>query len=283
MPFIPFVPLPATGVGVYTMMYFDVPAAVWLLNLAVVCLGTFISLLLLKKPVPQPDINPILVLAVLSLLLVGTFFSSGVMDVHRWININSLQLNVGLMVTPLILIQISRIATRTFALTFSVLVTIVFLLQPDASLVSAFAVSVYVLLVKKPRGRQIGLSFLFFALFVIGYSWHNLDGLEPVRYVETITAMAREISMTLYFVSIISLLLLVVPFVYPYPKNDQLSISLGIYFLISLLAPFFGHFPVMFMGYGISPILGYFIALVWKINTHSSETRKELVLLKKTG
>ncbi|MBK6265255.1 hypothetical protein JKA74_09405 [Marivirga sp. S37H4] len=270
--FIPFVPLPATILGVYTMIYFDVPTNIWLLNLTFVCLGVFIALLFLKKPILLNNINPFIVLAVSIILLLGTFYDSGIMNVHRWINFNSLQINIGLIVSPLILIQISRITNRTIAITFSAITTIIFLLQPDASLVSAFSISICVFLFRKYKATLINISFLFFSLCMIGYSWYNLDNLEPVGYVENIINLTKEISLALFFSSMISLLLLMFPFIYSYSKKDDLSISLGIYFFILLLATFIGHFPVMLMGYGISPVIGYFIGLIWQINTNSNTT-----------
>jgi hypothetical protein len=154
------------------------------------------------------------------------------------------------------------------------------LLQPDASLVSAFSISVYVLLFRKYKSKPINITFLFFTLLIIGYSWYNLDNLEPVSYVENILNLTREISMILFFVSLISLLLLLIPFVYD-AKNDYLSFSLGIYFFILLLATFFGHFPVMLMGYGVSPIIGYYIGLIWQINPIRNLAPKEKIMLEK--
>ncbi len=263
------------------MIYFDVPASLWLVNLAMVCIGTCIALLLLKKPIRLKNSNPFVVLALCLILLLGTFFDHGIMDVHRWINYHALQINIGLLVSPLLWIQISRITNLTLAITFSIIISLIFLLQPDASLVSAFSISMYILLFRKCKTKFTNLLFLFFTLFVIGYSWYNLDTLEPVSYVENIIDLTKEIYIWLFFVSLITLLLLIIPFIYFYSvKKDILFISLGVYFLVLLLATFVGHFPVMLMGYGISPILGYFIGLFWLINTISNKRRKDKILEK---
>ncbi|MCE7056057.1 hypothetical protein LZF95_15350 [Algoriphagus sp. AGSA1] len=278
--FFPFVPLPTTILGTYTMIYFDVPISIWSLNLSIVCVGVFIALFFLKKPVPLKDINPIIVLATSMILLLGTFYDEGIMNVHRWINIKSLQINIGLIASPLLLIQISRVTSHTFAIVSSVIVIIIFSLQPDSSLVSAFSISVCIILFRNHKSKLVNISFFLFALISIGYSWYHLDNLEPVSHVEEIVDLTKRISKTLFFVSVISLLLLVIPFVYDYPKKDDMSVSLGIYYLIILLATFLGHFPVMLMGYGISPIIGYFIGLIWKINTNTKTegtTKEDMV------
>jgi len=265
--FIPFVPLPAAILGICTMIYFDVPAFIWLLNLTFVCLGTFTALILSKIPVRQIKIKPLFILIPSLILLLGTFYQDGITNVYRWINFNSFQINIGLVVSPLILIQIARIANHKLAVLFGVITVIIFMLQPDASLVSAFSISVCILLFAKYKAKYVNLSFLIFTLFTIGYSWNNLDNLEPVSYVENILSLTKEISITLFLVSLISLLLLIIPFI-SYPTKDALSISLGIYYLLLLITPFFGNFPVILMGYGISPIIGYYIGLIWHINIH---------------
>ena len=251
------------------MIYFDVPIHIWLVNLFIVCVGVFIALFFLKNPIPLKHVNPIIVLATAIILLLGTFYDEGLMNVHRWINIKSLQINIGLIVSPLLLIQISRVTNHTLAILFSIIIIVIFLVQPDASLVSAFSISSCILLFRKLKSKLVTIPFFLFALITIGYSWYNLDSLEPVRHVEDIIDLTKEISMALFLMSMISLVLLVIPFMDVYSKVDDLSVSLGIYYLIILLATFVGHFPVMLMGYGISPIIGYFIGLIWKINTNA--------------
>ncbi|WP_091547697.1 hypothetical protein [Alkaliphilus peptidifermentans] len=46
-------------------------------------------------------------------------------------------------------------------------------------------------------------------------------------------------------------------------------ITIILLFLTILISTLFGNFPVPLMGYGISPIIGYFIAITWllKVNT----------------
>lgn len=62
----------------------------------------------------------------------------------------------------------------------------------------------------------------------------------------------------------LALAVLVVPFiVFPPKMQKQLSISIGIYYIIILLATIAGNFPVPIMGYGISAFVGYFISANW--------------------
>ena len=41
-----------------------------------------------------------------------------------------------------------------------------------------------------------------------------------------------------------------------------MALNIALYYALMTLASFFGNFPVPFMGYGISPILGYYIMMI---------------------
>lgn len=62
----------------------------------------------------------------------------------------------------------------------------------------------------------------------------------------------------------ISLIILPIPFILFPPKNLRLpSICLGLYFIIISASTLLGNFPVILRGYGVSLIIGYFIAITW--------------------
>jgi hypothetical protein len=262
---LPFVPLPATMIGVYTMRYFEVPTQIWLLNLSFVCVCTLLVMLFSKKIVQVKNSNPYLILGISTLFLLGTFYGNGVLNVHRWINLKSFQVNIGLIVSPLILIQIAKITNQIYAVFFTVLTTSIFLLQPDASLVTAFSVAVFFLFLNK-KSNLILIPILLFLSVEIVFAWYNLDNLQPVSYVEGIIKLTKEISIVLIVASLISLCLLILPFINFQSKNHELSISLAIYYAALLITSFVGNFPVMIMGYGFAPIVGYYIGLIWQID-----------------
>jgi len=56
--------------------------------------------------------------------------------------------------------------------------------------------------------------------------------------------------------------LLPLPFFIEFRRHhDAASLALGVYVALITLAPCWGTFPVPVMGYGVSPIVGYFLAL----------------------
>lgn len=249
------------------MYHFDVSKQFWLLNLACFCLCTIVAILYSRKIILPKNNNPYIILIVVTALLLSTFISIGVENVHRWLNFKSFQLNIGLLVTPLILIQISKINKLIHCILFATFVNVTFLLQPDASLVTAFSLASFFIIQNKTKNKTIIVLLLQFSLFLIIYSWYNLDNLEPVSYVEGIISMTKRISPFLYLASIIALLLLILPFIGLNSKKDSLSQALGIYFSLLLLSSFVGNFPVMIIGYGFAPIIGYYTGLIWRINT----------------
>jgi hypothetical protein len=196
--------------------------------------------------------------------LLLTFWDEGYQYVHRWVSIGTFKVNIGLIVSPVILIQIHKMENRIMALLVSLLSVLVFLFQPDASLVTAFSAAAVILLFRKNSSNTTkGLIFIA-AIGAAVFAWYNLDSLPAVSYVEGIVSLALEISGVFGICSVLSLVLLPLPFfVLACKENRTMAYSLGLYFSLILLVTLFGNFPVMVMGYGISPIIGYFIGMVW--------------------
>ncbi len=111
---------------------------------------------------------------------------------------------------------------------------------------------------------------LLFSLSASVFSWYNLDKLPPVSYVEDIVILTKNISPILFIASIFSLFLLISPFFINRSIENKLQISFGVYYALLIISSFFGNFPIMIMGYGISPIIGYFIGLIWLIEKNKT-------------
>lgn len=264
MPFL--LVLPALLLGVYTMNYFKIPTIIWATNLI---FGLFCILLGLVSLYFHPfknAINSNLIIVVSLLLLLTTFLNEGTMGVHRWIGLGRLKINIGLIISPILIIQLAKFQHIKLSLVLVTLVTLIFLIQPDASQVTAFAISTSIILISKFTNKTAALSIILFAFTTTVISWYNLDNLKPVNYVENIVQMAGEINKSFIILALISLVLLILPFFTVYSETKKIiAIALGSYYTFSILSTFIGNFPVMIMGYGISPIIGYFIGLIWLI------------------
>jgi cell division protein FtsW (lipid II flippase) len=259
-----FTILPALLLGTYIMAYFDVPRSLWMMHLGFGLVGIGLQWVFLRFRPVFKKAKPYPILLVTIVLLLLTFFDDGYQDVHRWISIGSFSLNIGLMVSPLILIQIHKIQNQTFATLVSLLAVLIFLFQPDTSLVTAFSVSAAIILFRKNCSKTTKGLILISTIGASVFAWYNLDNLPPVDYVEGILALAWQISVFFGISSVVSLVLLPLPFfILANKENRTMAYSLGLYFSLIFLATLFGNFPVMVMGYGISPIVGYFIGLYW--------------------
>jgi len=88
------------------------------------------------------------------------------------------------------------------------------------------------------------------------------DALRPVAHVEEIVGIVTAKGPGWAVIATIALLLLPVPFFASWHRHRRsAALAMGVYVAMTLLAPAWGTFPVPVMGYGASPILGYFVAL----------------------
>jgi hypothetical protein len=86
--------------------------------------------------------------------------------------------------------------------------------------------------------------------------------MAPVPYVEGIIGLARQSGPVWMVASLAALAVLPLPFfVSSLGDHSAVARALGVYLCICILAPLFGHFPVPLVGFGLSPIVGYFVAM----------------------
>ena len=87
--------------------------------------------------------------------------------------------------------------------------------------------------------------------------------LEPVAYCEGILGMLRKISPLLVIAGGIALALVSGYFVYRFFRTrSAVLLCLAIYYAAAILFSLTGEYPVVFMGFGFSPIAGYWLALL---------------------
>ena len=257
---------PAILIGVVAMYSNNIPTFIYAQN--IVCF-IFLGLLYfivqkIKFKIPKSDPLLGIVLSVLTLIL--TFIYTGVEGVHRWVSVGPLQLYVSVIVMPIILINLWNLLQKDkifFACVSIICVSILLTLQPDASIMMAFCLSIIIILWKKVN-RFIYFIMLGFLLGLTAITWIFLDGLEPVLYVEGIFTLIANMGMISLIFGILSIVLMILPFfMISTKKNQGLSVCFGLYFIAIFASNLFGNFPVPLLGYGISPIVGYFISIVW--------------------
>ncbi len=276
---VPIVALPAVVIGAIAMKMSNVPNLYFVLNAACLLIGWLASCVAISRKAQARKNDAYGVIAViLALVFYGlTFIDPGISDVHRWISVGPISVYVSSVLAPVLIIALGTLLERNHDLLVGMvtLITAVLLvLQPDASQVTAFAIPMGIILFGKTRSgnrsRNRNRSFSYLiggALILLVFtSWIRLDSLPAVMYVERILGLVMDMGLSWAILGVLSLIVLPLPFLLlPAPDRKILSWGLGLYFGICIVSTFFGSFPVPLMGYGVSPIIGYLVAMTWLI------------------
>ncbi len=250
------------------MRQHGVPSSRWGLNLlggaiaAAVC-----SVFLARSRIPMSKRTAIVSACFAAGALAATFTVAGSMGVHRWLPVGPLTMHVGAVCLPLFIVALGVLdafggKVRWGPMFLAMAVAMLLLLQPDAAQATAFAAAVFTLLMaNKQRTGSAWVAALVIAALA-GWTWTRLDPLPPVPYVEGIIGLARQNGPVWLVTSIAALAILPLPFfIGPSGSHSAFVRALGVYWCVCILAPLFGHFPVPLVGFGLSPIVGYFVAL----------------------
>jgi cell division protein FtsW (lipid II flippase) len=250
-------PLPALTIGLVVMSRAGVPAGIWLRNVAATLVGVLVVVAALRYRSSSSRALPRWLCALGLALLGVTLMTPGVAGVHRWVGLGPLDVHVGAVVLPSLLVFLTDL---DWALTVPVaaLTMTVLLLQPDAAQASSFAAGWGVWAGMK-RGRTAAAPITAAVIFA-GATWLRNDPLQPVAYVEGIVGVAASQGAILGVASLLALALLPIPF-FLNPKH-QAGTALAVYTAGTIVAAWLGNYPVPVLGYGVSPILGYYLAVV---------------------
>jgi hypothetical protein len=252
-------PVPALVVGAFIMRHHGVAAPLWGLNLAVGIAGLAICAVVTTRPRAEHGRRGLIVLAVAALVMLAlTFVDAGISGVHRWLQLGPVTLYAGAVALPMLIIAMNA----RWGMLVAVATAIILVAQPDAAQAAALAMAMIVLMIQRSaRDPRVWLAALA-VVALAAWPWFRTDPLAPVPHVEGILGLAREAGLPWLSAAIASLLLLPLPFFVG--NNDSitpLTRALGAYIAVCILVPLVRAFPVPLLGFGVSPIIGYFIAL----------------------
>ncbi|MFC0212944.1 hypothetical protein ACFFK0_10850 [Paenibacillus chartarius] len=260
-----YIMLPAILLGMLAMIAHGVTSLIWSQNISIWLITTMICAVYIirsKKSGLQTSISQICMVIV---LLLFTFWTSDLEGVHRWVSVGPINIHVASLLLPLLIINLYILAVNKQELLFMAVTMItifLLLLQPDASQVSAFGCAAAALMLRTCKLRKGMILTLALIITAIVLAWMNLDHLGPVSYVEDILDLVADMGVIWLVLGVAAQILLLYPFA-KYAKESPVFFAIGVYYLITLISTFFGHFPMPIMGYGISPIIGYSIAIAW--------------------
>jgi hypothetical protein len=180
----------------------------------------------------------------------------GVEGVHRWLGLGPVKIHVGAVLLPSLLVFLTDLDwAPSVAVAFLTLT--VLLLQPDAAQAASFGAGWGVWIVMR-RGRGAAAP-IAATVILAGAAWLRHDPLEPVAYVEGIVGVAIGQGALWGATSLCALALLPVPFLFD--REHRAGAALAAYMTAAVLAAWFGDYPVPVLGYGVSPVLGYYLAV----------------------
>jgi cell division protein FtsW (lipid II flippase) len=271
-------PLPALAIGVLVMRQAGVSSAIWGqqlaagLTLMILCAGVGFAP---RRPRIFGSWGWAISGVAALLLLVGSLAQPGVEGVRRWVPIGPLHVHAGFVALPVLLVVVGRImrADRLRPASWlvpvaTVIAALVLTLQPDPSQASAFGLAVLVLLFGRRSPTRIEWLAAGAVVLSALAAWTRPDPLAAVPYVEGIVTLAGSLGTGWLVASLLALALLPMPFVVDALRrtpDTRPGIALAIYFAAVSSAPFVGPYPVPVLGFGLSPIIGYFAVLGWVI------------------
>ena len=250
------------------------PLSIWGQNLAAGLILTVPCAFLLTSEGsrPRPVWRNVILLGALGLLL-ATFIDAGLEGVHRWVQVGPLRVHAGVVCLPTLLLALDA-TLRTPDAEYRGLVvlfigtgaSVLLALQPDAAQATAFAGALLTLLFLHRVPTPALVFAVPAAVAEVCWAWKCPDPLLPVRQVEGIVGLAAQNGILWQIGALLALAVLPLPFLLA-GKSAHFPVAraLGFYFGLCLLAPLAGAFPVPIMGFGLSPVIGYFIALGWLV------------------
>lgn len=210
----------------------------------------------------------------LAAILLATLAFGESTSPHRWVVLGSVRLYVAAIVLPAFLLiwhqlnksRSARGPTYTIA---AVLVGLALLTQPDAAQLSAFSLAALPILGVSTLARIYKIIVAAALLVAAAFCWGQPDPLAPVRYVEGVFFLASEISVLALIFAVLAAALPVVALAWLARSWRSVGLmSVAIYYATLYGLSPLQITPVPLLGFGASPILGYFLVSTLALRVH---------------
>jgi hypothetical protein len=258
-------PIVATIMGLIAVTYFEIPSDVFFTNAIGIVVGIPLAMLVIFKW--KKRIKKELLIAAFSCigLMAICFFFPGINMVYRWIQIGTVDINVSMIVLPLVLYSINQLLREhfvTYALVILCVTGLILSMQPDAGQLSAFGVAALVMFAMNKIPWTIRLGALLIVGLVGFLGWNRVDLLEPVDQVQDVLVMIYDFGPVGYLGLFVVLAAAFYPFIHFAIKGERvLSIAFIFYLITQLIVTELGNYPVPLLGAGGSAIIGWYLML----------------------
>lgn len=249
--------LPAIVLGAVAMIHGGVSPLLWGQQIAALAAFALLARLLWRPAIRVPGAAWC---AVLLITLASTLCFEGIDGARRWLHLGVLSVNAAHLTLPALLVVLCRIKHPHPAMAAT---AVILCLQPDMSTLTAFcAASLVVLLRRNKMTLWTAACIILFIVLLVRCALVPIT-IEPVSYCEGILAMLSEISPLLAAVGFASLAAIPAFFLLRFLRlHDMPALCLCVYYALTLLFALSGEYPAVFMGFGLSPIGGYFMGLL---------------------
>jgi len=231
--------------------------------------AALVVFLLLSLPCRKRKWTPApLWMTVFLLALAATLLLPAVGGARRWLDLGIFNVNAAMLVLPALLIGFGGMRRFYPLLLCS---AAVLCMQPDLSQLTALAAASLPLL-WRGRKERAWCALSVIALAALMLVCVNIPtAIEPVDYCENILHMLGEISPLLMAAGTITLAAIPGFWAYRSVKmRDAGMLSLAVYYASVMFFGLSGEYPMPVMGFGLSPIAGYFLACMLMPQTQES-------------
>lgn len=254
--------LPAIFIGALAMYRRGLPILIWGQGILVAAIFILLYSYFYKKDLNFKPTRFRLLSLVLLLFLASSFLDPGIEGVHRWLSVGGIQLNLAMVLAPQILLELYKPERAKSRYLVILATSLLLFFQPDASQLTAFGLSAIIIICRKKDSIKMSLFIIILLSLIVYLGWLNLDGLAPVGHVEEILEWVAQMGWVFLVLGLLSLMALPLPFFMAALRHERESCQpIGFYYLFIILTGIFGNFPLPLMGYGISPLIGYYLSI----------------------
>lgn len=244
--------VPAVLLGIAAMIFGGVSPMLWGQQTAALVLVLLLTALARHT---RWKIPAVVWAGMLLVILAAALFGPEAGGVRRWVKLGPFNVNAAMLVLPSMLVLLGETACFYPLLLCAAAILSI---QPDASQMTALAVAAVPLLWRgrKNKGGTL-LSAALLALLII-YCLRMPLAVESVPYSEGVLAMLGGISPLLAAAGCAALTLVPAFWGWRFCRERKAwQLSLAVYEAVMILFGLTGQYPVPFMGFGLSPIVGY--------------------------
>lgn len=246
--------LPAILLGVIAMISDGVSAALWGKQIAAFVVFAILGLLCRTARKVSSTVWSVLLLAALA----ATLFFPKVEGAKRWLDLGLININAAMLVVPALIVLSNSMKHPHWAL---VLAAAVLCLQPDLSQLAVLSLGALPILWQQRKRVYWTVSSVVILVILAVRCLAVPVHIEPVSYCEGVLDLLGNVSPLMQIAGAAALVLIPGYFLYRFMKNRSTAmLGLAICYAVTILFSLTGEYPVPFMGYGLSPIAGYWFA-----------------------